>query len=55
RSIEVHLCDQSLELYDEVIQFEIHHRLRSIELFNTLEELKQQLRKDKEQVLGLLA
>tara|TARA_B110000908_G_scaffold68571_1_gene82857 strand:- start:549 stop:1502 length:954 start_codon:yes stop_codon:yes gene_type:complete len=55
RSIEVHLCDHSLELYNEVIQFEIHHRLRSVEQFNTLDELKQQLQKDKELALSLLA
>jgi FAD synthase len=38
-----------------VIQFEIHHRLRSVEQFNTLDELKQQLQKDKELALSLLA
>lgn len=48
RSIEVHLFNFNKSIYGEKIRIELLERLRDEEKFNSLEELKSQLKKDKE-------
>lgn len=55
RSIEVHLLNASLELYGESLTFELHHKIRDIVHFDSLEALTTQLGRDKEQTQQLLA
>jgi riboflavin kinase/FMN adenylyltransferase len=53
RSIEVHLFDFDADIYGSRIRVAIHHRIRDEIRFSGMEELKQQLDRDKDQVLGL--
>lgn len=54
RSIEVHILDFEGDLYGKSIKVEFVHRLRDERTFDNLEELTEQLRKDKERVRELL-
>lgn len=54
-TIEVHLFDFEGDLYGKDLVFELHHKLRGVQRFDSLELLKAQLTKDKEQSLQLLA
>ena len=53
-SIEVHLFDMNEEFYDETIQVEFSTKLRDEIKFVNLDELKDQLHKDKECALLVL-
>ena len=53
-SIEVHLFDMHEEFYNETIQVEFSAKLRDEKKFVNLEELKEQLQKDKESALLVL-
>ena len=53
-SIEVHLFDMHEEFYNETIQVEFSAKLRDEKKFVNLEELKDQLHKDKESALLVL-
>ncbi|WP_297706922.1 bifunctional riboflavin kinase/FAD synthetase [uncultured Eudoraea sp.] len=48
KSIEIHFFDFKADLYDQNIQVDIIERIRDEHKFNSLEELKAQLLKDKE-------
>lgn len=54
-TIEVHLFDFEGDLYGQDLVFELHHKLRGVQRFDSLELLQAQLAKDKEQSLQLLA
>lgn len=54
RSIEVHILDFKGDLYGKDIMVEFVHRLRDERTFANLDELTEQLRKDKERVRELL-
>ena len=54
RSIEVHILDFKGDLYGKDIMVEFAHRLRDERTFANLDELTEQLRKDKERVRELL-
>ncbi len=45
-SIEVHLLDFSGDLYEKTVQLHLHKRLRDERLFDSLDSLKAQLKKD---------
>lgn len=51
-TIEVHILDFDKQLYGEKIKIEIIHRLRGEIKFNTLDQLRRQLEKDKQQCLN---
>ena len=55
RSIEVHILDTDLQLYQEELTFELHHKLRDIIHFDGLEQLKNQLNQDKINTATILA
>ncbi|MFN0158233.1 MAG: bifunctional riboflavin kinase/FAD synthetase [Bacteroidota bacterium] len=55
RTIEVHLFDFSGDLYDRNIEITFLQKLRQEMTFASLEELKAQLHRDKEQSLQLIA
>ena len=54
RSIEVHLFDFDADIYGSRIRVSVHHRVRDEIRFSGMDELKQQLDRDKEQVLRLI-
>ena len=54
RSIEVHILDFEGDLYGKTIMVEFIHRLREERTFASLEELTEQLQKDKKRVVELL-
>jgi len=54
-SIEVHFFNFNKDLYNQKIQVEILDRIRDEQKFNTLEELKTQLKKDKQTSLDYIA
>ena len=54
RSIEVHILDFEGDLYGKTITVEFVHRLREERTFASLEELTEQLQKDKKRVVELL-
>ncbi|MEE9362449.1 MAG: bifunctional riboflavin kinase/FAD synthetase [Cellulophaga sp.] len=54
KSIEVNFFDFDQNLYGKKIQVDIVERIRDEQKFNSLEELKNQLKKDKETSLSLL-
>ncbi|MBX7203290.1 MAG: bifunctional riboflavin kinase/FAD synthetase [Bacteroidia bacterium] len=55
RSIEVHLINEQVDLYGEVLRVQFHHKIRDELRFADLEQLKQQLKRDKETVLDFFA
>ena len=55
KSIEVHFFDFHGDLYDKKIQVNILHRIRDEHKFNSVEELKQQLQKDRARSLELIS
>ena len=54
RNIEVNIFDFDQEIYNQTIRMEFHHYVRGDVKFASLDELKVQLAKDKEDVLALL-
>ena len=54
RNIEVNIFDFDQEIYNQAIRMEFHHYVRGDVKFASLDELKVQLAKDKEDVLALL-
>lgn len=54
RNIEVNIFDFNSDVYGESLTVSFHHRIRGDEKFNDLEELKQQLHRDKEDALQAL-
>ena len=55
RSVEVHILDFAGSLYGKAITVEFAHRLREERIFASLNELTEQLKRDKERVKGLLS
>lgn len=55
KSIEVNFFDFEGDLYDKKIQVELLHRIRDEHKFNSVEELKEQLKKDKIHSLDLIS
>lgn len=55
KSIEINFFDFEGNLYDKKIQVGILHRIRDEHKFNSVEELQQQLAKDKEVSLNLIS
>ena len=55
RSIEVHILDFEGDLYGRTVMVEFAHYLRGERTFANIEELTEQLQKDKERVKQLLA
>ncbi|THD69632.1 bifunctional riboflavin kinase/FAD synthetase [Robertkochia marina] len=55
KSIEVHFFDFDEDLYEKPVRVSLLHRLRNETRFDSLDELKQQLRKDKERSLAYIA
>ena len=54
-SIEVHFFDFNKDLYNQKIQLEILDRIRDEQKFDSLEDLKKQLKKDKQLSLHYIA
>jgi riboflavin kinase/FMN adenylyltransferase len=54
RNIEVNIFDFNQDIYNQVISMEFHHYVRGDVKFESLDQLKVQLAKDKEDVLALL-
>jgi len=52
KTIEVHFLDLNEDLYDKEISIAVHQFIRAEQKFNSLEELKNQLTKDKEATLS---
>lgn len=55
RNIEVNIFDFNEDIYDQIIRMNFHHFVRSDVKFNGLDALVEQLAKDRESVLALLA
>ncbi len=55
RSIEVHILDFNQDIYYKNITIHFYQRIRNEQLFASLDELKAQLVKDKEEVVNLLS
>jgi len=55
RTVEVHLFDTSVDLYDQWVRVEWVERLREVRRFASVEELKQQLEVDRATALDALA
>lgn len=55
KSIEVHFFDFREDLYGKEVRVELLHRLRDETRFDSLDELKQQLQKDKERSLAYIS
>ena len=55
RNIEVNIFDFDKDIYDQNIRLNFHHFVRSDIRFNSLDELKLQLAKDREDVLKMLS
>ena len=54
KSIEVNIFDFDQEIYGESLSIKFHQLIRGDSKFNDLEELKEQLKKDKDQALSIL-
>nr|WP_320118117.1 bifunctional riboflavin kinase/FAD synthetase [uncultured Marinifilum sp.] len=54
RSIEVHILDFDQDIYYKNITIRFYKRIRSEQFFNSIDELKEQLAKDKQSVIELL-
>lgn len=55
KSVEVNFFEFEGNLYDKKIQVSLLHRIRDEHKFNSIEELKEQLKKDKNHSLGLIS
>jgi riboflavin kinase/FMN adenylyltransferase len=55
KSIEIHFFDFKADLYEQNIQIDIIERIRDEHKFNSLEELKTQLLKDKETSIAIIS
>lgn len=51
RRLETHIFSWNSSLYGQEIEVELIEKIRDEEKFNSLEELQQQIEKDKEQIL----
>lgn len=54
KSIEVNIFDFDKDIYGESLSIKFHQLIRGDSKFNDLEELKEQLKKDKDQALSIL-
>ena len=54
KSIEIHFFDFDQDLYDQKLQIDILARIRDEQKFESVEDLKNQLKKDKETSLAIL-
>lgn len=54
KSIEVNIFDFDKDIYGESLSIKFHQLIRGDSKFNDLEELKEQLKKDKDQALSVL-
>ena len=54
RSMEVHIFDFKQDIYNKHLRISFYRKIRNEEKFETLSDLKRQLDKDKETVLGIL-
>jgi riboflavin kinase/FMN adenylyltransferase len=54
RSIEVHILDFKEDIYYKNITIHFYERIRNEQFFNSIDELKEQLARDKEAVIQLL-
>lgn len=54
KSIEIHFLDFEGDLYDQKIQVNLLHRIRDEHKFDSIEELKKQLEKDRQTSISLL-
>lgn len=52
-SIEVHIIDFDTDIYDETVEIDFIRKIRDEKKFNSIEELVEQLHKDKQNVLNL--
>ena len=55
KSIEVNFFEFEGDLYDKKVQVAILHRIRDEYKFDSVEELREQLKKDKKQSLTLIS
>lgn len=55
RSIEVHFFDFDQDLYEQKLQVNILHRIRDERKFDSVEELRKQLEKDRETSISVLS
>ena len=55
KSIEVHFFDFDEDLYEKELRVSLLHRLRSETRFDSIDELKQQLHKDKDRSLAFIS
>lgn len=55
QTIEVHFFDFHKDIYDDIIQIDLLHRIRDEEKFESVEALKLQLAKDKETALDYIS
>ena len=55
RSIEIHFFDFQDNLYGKKLQIEILHRLRDEKRFDSVEDLRKQLEKDKKNALAIIS
>lgn len=55
KSIEIHFFDFNADLYEQNIQVDILERIRDEHKFNSLDELKAQLLKDKETSISIIS
>ena len=55
KSIEIHFFDFKADLYEQNIQIDILERIRDEHKFNSLDELKAQLLKDKETSIAIIS
>ncbi|MFT6323451.1 MAG: riboflavin kinase/FMN adenylyltransferase, partial [Halieaceae bacterium] len=55
KSIEVNIFDFEADVYGKTIQVYFQHRIRNEQKFDSLDELKKQLARDKETSIKLLA
>jgi riboflavin kinase/FMN adenylyltransferase len=55
QSIEVHLFDFNADIYGAKLKVELLHRLRDEYLFESVNDLKNQLHQDKQDALNLIA
>ena len=55
KSIEVHFFHYDGDLYDQKVQVRLLHRIRDEHKFDSIEELQEQLKKDREHSLQLIS
>lgn len=53
-SLEVHIIDFNEDIYNQIIKIDFKSRIRDEQKFNGIDELVEQLEKDKQKVIGLI-